>query len=96
LSNNDVLINDVLENSDLDFDLWDIENLQPPAEATVPEVQPQPWAAPEAPKAEIKAETPLPAISQTKLVVSPVPVAALPFQPQPVPQVIFCETAGFS
>ena len=81
LLNNDHLINDVLESNDLDFDLWDIENLQPPPN----EDEPRAW---QVPKTELKQE-PAPTPALTATITRPTGIVVTPvttFQPQLQPQ----------
>jgi hypothetical protein len=85
LLNNDILINQVLENGDIDFDLWDIENLRPPPNDSDVAETPT-WPIPDAPKPEVKAEpisqpAPAPALTHPAGIVV-TPVATFPQQPQ--------------
>ena len=89
--NNDGLIDHVLENTEIDFDLWDIENLQPPPNETpvsAAVADTLTWPKLETLKTEIKPE-PVPQLTPTLthptagIVVSPLSTV----QPQPQPQI---------
>jgi hypothetical protein len=76
LLTSDGLIKDVLLDSELDFDLWDIENLQAPPEAVTSLEQAQPWQATDQPSVtEVKLE-PIPpqpvTIPHPNLIVTPI------------------------
>ena len=88
LLSSDGLIKDVLD-SEIDFDLWDIDNLQPPNEVNL-DPQPQSSWSPQMhdqpPQVEIKTESVIPhqTITHPGLIVSP--ISASHFQQQHLQQ----------
>jgi hypothetical protein len=89
LLTSDGLIKDVLLENDLDFDLWDIDNLQAPPEAVTSLEQAQQWQVADQPAvAEVKLEPIAPqpvTLTHPNLIVTPI-VTTSAFQQQQPPQ----------